>query len=72
VCAFVCLIKRYKLDSTARNKQFQNPLDSVFPITSEKDITTMQNSTQDCSSLFVLIFIFVDNRRGDKRSWTEL
>lgn len=49
------------------NKQFQKPLDSVFPITSETDITPLQNSTQDDSFLFVLIFIFVDNRRVKKK-----
>jgi hypothetical protein len=38
------------------NKQSQKPLDSVFPITSETNITALQNSTQDGSSLFVLIF----------------
>jgi len=27
----------------------------------------LQNSTKDGSSLFVLIFIFVDNRREEKR-----
>lgn len=54
------------------NKQFQKPLDSVFPTTSEADITASQNSTHGCNSLFVLIFIFVDNRREEKRFWTDL
>ena len=54
------------------NKQFQKPSDSFLPITSEADITSLQNSTHGCSSAFVLTLIFVDNRRGEKRFLTEL
>jgi hypothetical protein len=54
------------------NKKFQKTLDSVFPITSETDITPLQNSTQDGSSLCILILMLVNNRREEKGFWTEL